>query len=101
MSYKWRPSASARREFAQKMNSDVEFANTFNAAKITTGTYNCPDYNCKDYSTLAGFIKGLKANGCPYTFNKVGCYFEFEKNLIKISWNYGNQKVTASVFKKQ
>lgn len=70
---------------------------TFNAAKITTGTYNCSDYNCKDYSTIQGFVRGLKANGCPYTFNKVGCYFEFENGLVRISWNYAGQKFTASV----
>jgi hypothetical protein len=34
MSYKWRPSASAKREFAQKMNSDVEFANAYKQRKL-------------------------------------------------------------------
>jgi hypothetical protein len=33
MSYKWRPSKTARREFAQKMNNDPEFANEYNARK--------------------------------------------------------------------
>lgn len=30
MSYKWRPSKTARREFAQKMNNDPEFAQAYN-----------------------------------------------------------------------
>ena len=33
MGYKWKPSKSARREFAQKMQNDVEFANDYYARK--------------------------------------------------------------------
>ena len=33
MGYKWRPSKTARREFAQKMNNDPEFAQAYNDRK--------------------------------------------------------------------
>ncbi len=33
MAYNWKPSKSARREFAEKMNNDTEFANAYNAKK--------------------------------------------------------------------
>lgn len=70
---------------------------TFLYGKITTGTYQCADYTCKDYSTLQGFIKGLKANKCPIPFNKQGLYFELEKGLIEVSWNYNGQKYRALI----
>jgi hypothetical protein len=34
MSYKWKPSKTARREFAQKMQNDVDFANAYNERKV-------------------------------------------------------------------
>lgn len=33
MSYKWRPSASQRRAFAEKMNNDEDFASSYNERK--------------------------------------------------------------------
>ena len=70
----------------------------FYTASITTGTYKCRDYNYKNYNTNHGFIKGLKANKCPFTYNKTGCYFELDGGLDKVQWNYYGKKYTATIY---
>ncbi len=53
MYYKWKPSKSARREFAQKMQNDTEFAENYNEKKKLKKEKNRADSSF-DYSSAGG-----------------------------------------------
>ena len=60
MSYKWRPSATARREFAEKMNNDSEFTNAYYARKEAREQKRRSQSNF-DYQTAGGNYVPTKA----------------------------------------
>jgi hypothetical protein len=53
MVYKWKPSKSARREFAQKMSTDVDFANSYNQRKLEKSEKRRAQSNF-DYESAGG-----------------------------------------------
>jgi hypothetical protein len=53
MSYRWKPSRSARREFAEKMNNDAQFASNYYARKEARNQKR-REGSKFDYSTAGG-----------------------------------------------
>jgi hypothetical protein len=60
MGYKWRPSKTAKREFAQKMKNDAEFSAAYYARKDKKAGKRRSQSNF-DYNTAGGFYIPTKA----------------------------------------
>ena len=60
MAYKWKPSKTARREFAQKMNNDSEFAKAYEDRKKAKAEKRRSGSSF-DYETAGGFFIPTKA----------------------------------------
>lgn len=53
MNYKWKPSKTARQEFAKKINTDIDFANVYNERRLAKSNKRRSASNF-DYESAGG-----------------------------------------------
>lgn len=71
MAYKWKPSQTARREFAQKMQTDSNFAAEYYLRKAKKVENKRASSNF-DYETAGGYYIATKAQHDFATFDRTG-----------------------------
>lgn len=69
MGYKWKPSKTAKREFAQKMNNDAEFKAAYEQRKVDKATKKRATSKF-DYNTAGGDYVPTKAQHDFCLFNQ-------------------------------
>jgi hypothetical protein len=93
MSYKWKPSKSARREFAQKMQNDVEFSESYNQRKIERAEKR-RSTSLFDYNTAGGMYTPTKIQH-DFAMNRPGELTHEQENACNmvISGYSCNEKI--------
>ena len=94
MTYRWKPSKTAKREFAQKMQNDTDFAQQYEQRKVDKATKRRNTSNF-DYNTAGGnYVPTKEQNDFCHANESKAVTIEQKEAFTMVMYGYScNEKV--------